>query len=142
MWSIWPTAGRRNGDRREGVVQCSTIRSELEPATDSSTWPLETADHQAVTGRGNPGVPVQVRQQLVAVEPADDRHDALHLRIGERGMQISDPRLDRRRVEVVAFVDMVSERESKTEVSEAGLDQLAVVVLQHQSPAPRRCDDS
>jgi hypothetical protein len=39
-------------------------------------------------------VPVQIRQQLVAVEPADDRQDPVHIGIGERRMQVGDPGLD------------------------------------------------
>jgi hypothetical protein len=74
--------------------------------------------------------------------PTVPRQDAVHLRIGECGMQVSDPRLDRRRIEVIAFIDMITEGDSKSQVGESSLDQLAVVVLQDQSPAPRGCDDS
>jgi hypothetical protein len=36
---------------------------------------------------------------------------------------------------------MLTEGDPKPQIGEPGLDQLAVILLQDQSPAPRGCDD-
>ena len=86
-------------------------------------------------------VPVQVRQQLVAVEAADHGQDPLHRRIGEGGMKVIDARGDGRGVEVVPLVDVVAEGERQPHLGEPVRDQPGMVVLHHQGTTPRGGDD-
>lgn len=79
-----------------------------------------------------------MREQLVAVEPPDDREDACHLGVGERCVQVRDPRSYRRGVEFVALVNVAAEGQAETQRGEALLDQDAVIVLAHEAAAAGR----
>jgi hypothetical protein len=76
-----------------------------------------------------------MRQQLVAAESAEHGEYAGHLRVGERRVQVGDPRRHRRGLEVVTLVDVIAERQPQAQDREAGVDDGAVIVLGHERAA-------
>jgi hypothetical protein len=76
-----------------------------------------------------------VRKQLVAVETADHSEDAVHLRVGERRVQVRHPRRHRRGFEVVSLIDVVPEGQPQPQGGKANIDHAAVIVLGHERAA-------
>ena len=91
-------------------------------------------------GIGADQVPVEVGEELVAVESADHRQDGGDVGIGEGVMEVRDPGGDGGGIEVVALVDVTPVGEGQPHAGEARVDHLTVVVLQHERSRPRRSD--
>ena len=83
-----------------------------------------------------------MREQLVAVEPADHREDCRDRRVGPRRVKVGNPRRDRGRVEVVPLVHVRTVGEAQPESSEALVDDRPVVMLEDQRTATRRGNDT
>src|SRR5215469_10866782 len=114
-----PRVGDHARPGKNGVLQCGDVGVTAEDL-----------------GIGGNEIPVQVSKQLVAVEPADHGQDASYLRVGERRVQIFDPRGHRRGVEVISLIDVLGESQPQPQRGETVVDEAAVIVLRYERTAP------
>jgi len=87
-------------------------------------------------------VPVEMRQQFVAVEAADHRQDGAHRLVGERIVEVGYPRGHRRRVAFVAFVDVRAVGQGEPHRGEAPFDDGGMIVFADHGAGAGGGDDT